>query len=746
MTTLAESLISSTSRPLTLRMRPDLSAKRHRYHGQTFWVVKEPVGLSYFRFHEEEYAILCMLDGMSSLDQIKEQFEQQFAPQKITFHDLLQFVGMLHRSGLVISEATGQGHQLRKRRDEKKWRELMGKLANVFALRFRGVDPERFFNAIYPYTGWFFRWYTVLCVMLLGLAALTLVGVQFDEFSRRLPAFHEFFGPKNWFYLAITMGVVKVLHEFGHGLSCKHFGGECHELGGMLLVFTPALYCNVSDSWMLPNKWHRAAIGAAGMYVELFLASVATFLWWFSTPGLFNHICLSVMFICSVSTVVFNGNPLLRFDGYYILMDVLEIPNLRQKSTEITRRFFVWLCLGIEQPENPFLPQQYQWAFALYTIAAVVYRWLVVFSILFFLNSIFEPYGLKIIGQLIGLTGFFGLIVQPIIELSKFFYTPGRMNKMKKERLVATVAVVAAAILVVLFLPLPFSVKCTFEVQPKGAQQVFSPHPGQITAVAYRPGDQVRQGETIMTLESPDLEFELAELKGRLDEATQVYRSLLDQRFSDPAAVDQLQVAQELRDTAQKQYDDKKAEFDRLTIKAARDGTILPPPPKQDKQAQMSGSLRGWVGTPFDKKNLGALVAPTDLICQIGDPSVLEAVLVIDQTYIDLVREGQPVRVLLESNTHRAFDTTIEKIAATDLEAISRGASTLAGGRLEAKTDPASGITKPLNTSYQASAPLPAETGRLQVGMQGQARIYTGWQPLGRRLFRFVAKTFHFDL
>src|SRR5688500_1750773 len=445
MATLAESLISSTSRPLLLRMRPDLSARRHRYHGRTFWVVKEPVGLNYFRFHEEEYAILGMLDGMTSLEEIKEEFERQFAPQKITYHDLLQFVGMLHRSGLVISEAPGQGKQLVKRRNEKKYRELMGKFSNVFALRFRGVDPERFLNWLYKYTWWFFTW-TMMCIVLaVGLAALGLIAVNFEEFSRKLPAFHMFFGPKNWFYLGITMAVVKVLHEFGHGLSCKHFGGECHELGAMLLVFTPALYCNVSDSWMLPNKWHRAAIGAAGMYVELFLASVATFLWWFSEPGLLNHICLSVMFICSVSTVIFNGNPLLRFDGYYILMDLLEIPNLRQKSTEITKRFFVWLCLGIEQPENPFLPHKHQWAFGVYTVAAVIYRWVVVFSIMFFLNQVFEPYGLKIIGQVIAFAGLFGLVVQPAWALGKFFYTPGAMNKMKKERLIASVAVAAAA-------------------------------------------------------------------------------------------------------------------------------------------------------------------------------------------------------------------------------------------------------------------------------------------------------------
>src|SRR5258708_5192547 len=211
MATLAESLVSSTSRPLLLRMRPDLSARRHRYHGRTFWVVKEPVGLNYFRFHEEEYAILGMLDGRTSLEEIKDQFEQQFAPQKITYHDLLQFVGMLHRSGLVISEASGQGKQLVKRRDEKKWKELLGKFSNVFALRFRGVDPERFLNWLYKYAGWFFRWPTVVCVVLFALAALTLVAVNFEEFQRKLPAFHQFFGAKNWFYLGITMATVKVL-------------------------------------------------------------------------------------------------------------------------------------------------------------------------------------------------------------------------------------------------------------------------------------------------------------------------------------------------------------------------------------------------------------------------------------------------------------------------------------------------------------------------------------------------------
>ena len=251
----------------------------------------------------------------SSLESIKERFELEFMPQKITFQDLQQFVGMLHRSGLVVADAIGQGHQLRKRRDEKKRRELLGKLTNVFAFRWRGIDPEWILNKLYPFTRWFFARPMVIFNLLLACAALLLITVQFDVFRSRLPSFHQFFGNwENWLVMGVVMAGAKVLHEFGHGLSCKHFGGECHELGFMLLVFTPALYCNVSDSWMLPSKWHRAAIGAAGIYVEMVLASIATFIWWFTDrTTLLNQVCLSLMFICSVSTVLFNGNPLAAF-------------------------------------------------------------------------------------------------------------------------------------------------------------------------------------------------------------------------------------------------------------------------------------------------------------------------------------------------------------------------------------------------------------------------------------------------
>ena len=182
MVTLADSLVSSASRVLPIRMRPDLSMRYHKYQGKPYWVVKEPIGLKYFRFQEEEFSILQMLDGTVSMQDIKDTFEKDFAPQKITLGDLQHFIGMLHRSGLLITGAEGQGRQLKKRRDETKRKELLGKFSNVLAIRFKGIDPEKMLNFLAPYTNWFFTKWAVMTVLMAGICALLLLGTNFAVF------------------------------------------------------------------------------------------------------------------------------------------------------------------------------------------------------------------------------------------------------------------------------------------------------------------------------------------------------------------------------------------------------------------------------------------------------------------------------------------------------------------------------------------------------------------------------------
>jgi putative peptide zinc metalloprotease protein len=362
-----------------------------------------------------------------------------------------------------------------------------------------------------------------------------------------------------------------------------------------------------------------------------------------------------------------------------------------------------------------------------------------------FLNKVFEPYGLKVIGQTIALAGLIGLVVQPLWSLWKFLYTPGSLTKVKRRNVFATIGVLAAALVFVLFVPLPFSVKCIFEVQPRSGKQVFAGVAGQLKEIRKRPGDQVAAGDVILVMDNPTLRWELQSLTGSRDQAEQALADLRRAQFSDRSAVDQVEQAVETLAAAEKQLADKQAEFDRLTVVAPRDGVVLPVPQKADKTAEAEGRLPGWSGSPFDKKNLAAWFQPTDLLCQIGDPNDLEAVLIIDQTYIDLVRKNHPVRILLEAETGRAFDTQIDDIAASEVKLISPAMTTTQQGRLEAKSDP-SGMMKPLSTSYQARAPLDANVAAAQVGMQGQARVYTGWQSVRSRLARYLAKTFHFDL
>jgi len=330
-------------------------------------------------------------------------------------------------------------------------------------------------------------------------------------------------------------------------------------------------------------------------------------------------------------------------------------------------------------------------------------------------------------------------------ELGKFFWTPGRMNKMKRERVAATAGVIAAAVLVVFTVPLPFSVKCMFEIQPRKGHQVFPVSSAIIQKAYYRPGDQVKAGDKLMQLKNEDLLLQVMDLEGKYREAEEAVHVLQDQRYNDPSAVDQLDVAREVRDSAKKQWDEKKKEFEKLTIIAPATGTIIPPPSRIDKMSQSQGKLPTWEGTPFDERNRGALLSPTDLICQIGDPHQMDAVLIVDQAYIDLVQKGQPVRLLLEAYTRKAHYSQIEEIATTEVKAVHAGMSTQHNGRLETRAD-AAGQMRPLNTSYQARTPLTDMPSELQAGMQGQARIYTGWQTIFSRTSRYIAKTFHFDL
>ncbi|MDR1924767.1 MAG: hypothetical protein LBQ66_10375 [Planctomycetaceae bacterium] len=749
MVSLQDSLISGSARKLPVRMRSDLTSRRQQYLGRTYWILKEPIGSRYFRFQDEEYALLRMFDGNHSLDDIKREFENMFPPQKISLDEIQNLFGQLHQNGLIVATTPNQGQELLKRKKKRKRQELFQKFTNVLAIKFKGFDPDTILSILYRCVSPLFNPVFILLTLLLCACALLLVLINFDTFRSKLPEFNNFFSPLNLLILSATLGATKVLHEFGHGLMAKHFRGECHEMGVMFLVLTPCLYVNVSDSWLLPNKWHRIGIAAAGMYVECVLAAVCTFIWWYSTPGLLNYLCLNIMFVSSVSTIIFNINPLLRYDGYYILADWLEIPNLRQKATKILSRKCMQWFLGMEQPEDPFLPKNNQMLFAIYSVAAFCYRWVVLASILFFMYKVFEPYGLKIIGQTIAVASLFSLFVMPLYKVIKFFRVPGRIYKVKKFRFYFSLSIVFGILLFLFFLPLPYTVisPVIIELRSTESQYIYVPNvPGgcRLIQVNVRAGEFVRKGDTLGVLENYGLQSELIELVGKYNELEKEMFFLEKLKLHSGEAALKIAQLQETMAATKEVLNEKRRVFDNLQLRSNVDGIVVSPTWKP-RQMPEEDQLPVWFGSPLEPMNIGATLESGTVFCSVGDPRYLEAVVVVDQSKTGFLQIGQRVDVLLSELPDRIFTGNINEFEEQAVTAIDLQLSTSAGGEVPTLRQ-RDGSEKPTSASYRVRMLLDNPDNLIKPGMTGTAKIHVAPQTLGMRSWRFFNETFNFKL
>lgn len=484
-----------------LRRRTDLTIVPQRYEGRAYYVVKDPVNLRYYRFKEQEYFLLMLFDGTVTLDAAQKAFEKRFRPERLKLEDLEQFGQQLLKMGLVQNETPQAGKLLYEHRSERVWMEWMQTLTNILYIKIPVFDPEKTLKVMLQYLSWMFTWWFFVASVAFMVAAALLVLTHFETFYSRLPSFESYFNFKNMIYLWIALGVVKVIHEFGHGLSCKAFDGEVHEMGFLLLCFSPAMYCNVSDAWRLPNKWHRIIISFAGIYVELMIAAAATFIWWNTESQPFiNNLCLNLMVVCSVSTVVFNGNPLMRYDGYYVLTDWIEIPNLRDKADNYLQKLAMEHCLGIEVQPEPYMEPWRRVLFVAFAMVSWVYRWVVTFIILKFMATFLKPYKLEVVSEMLAIGALASMVGWPIYNLIESTRKRGRLPDMDPIRVTISASLVAAALFVVCFIPMPVTrirEHGFVQVQPTEITQVAVEVPGFLKAVYVSEGQVVKKGQLL---------------------------------------------------------------------------------------------------------------------------------------------------------------------------------------------------------------------------------------------------------
>jgi putative peptide zinc metalloprotease protein len=720
-----------------LRIRPDLAIAPQKYEGRTYYVVKDPVSLRYYRFKEQEHFLIRLMDGKHTLDDAQKSFEKRFRPDRLTLEDLEGFGQQLLNAGLAQNESPQAGKQLFDRRKKRKRSQIVQALTNILYIKIPVYDPDKLLDKMLRYTRWIFTSWFLLASIAVMVGALALVLTHFQTVRERLPYFHEFFSFKRLMYMWLALGIVKVIHEFGHGLSCKAFGGEVHEMGLLFLCLSPCLYCNVSDAWTLPNKWKRIIISGAGIYVELIIAAIATFIWW-NTPNhqFINNLTMSLMVVCSISTVVFNANPLMRYDGYYVLADWLEIPNLRERSNRYLQRIVMDHCLGIEVQPEPYMERWRRVLFLTYAITSYIYRWVVTFVILRFLYTFLKPWKLEIISELLTMMAAGSMVGWPLYRLGKNLHKRGRVPDMKPLRVTISASVLAACLAVFFFVPLPINkVKETglVQIEPQSIQPVHIEIPGILEKVYVKEGQEVKKGTVLAEFRNPEMQAQEDELRDNYlvqQKRVDLYAGV---GKDSPELEKARKQAEADRDAAKKKWEYYKANpLNRMLLRAPRSGKVMGVPKVEEINKRWEIDQE----KPF---------------CKIADVNHLRVLVPISTSEIDLIRadlakkklEGETlaVTVRIQGRDSETWEGRITHVPGAEAKEIPIQLSDRGGGPIALRRGAPQNQLVPQKQVYLVGVEILNPDSAISPGTMGQVQIHCQRRTCWWKCWRWISST-----
>ena len=722
---------------LRVRRRPDLVAVETRHKHESAIVVKDPIALKYHRLRPDEFFVLQMLDGRSSLDQICKAYEQRFAPMKVTEVQLNQLLFRFHQSGLTLSDAPLQGDRLTDRRIKQRNERWMQHISGILFIRFPGVDPEPLLRRLYPLARPFLGRIGMAIAMCVCMAAAIVFAGEYERFAGEFPQMSQWLRLESLLILAGVIGGTKVLHELGHAITCKHFGGECHQIGPMLLVFTPALYCDTSDSWMLPNRWQRAAVGMAGIATEVMLAAIATFVWASSAPGLTHYVAMNVMLVCSVSTLMFNANPLLRYDGYYVLSDICDVPNLGEKSRKLLSSHSSRLLFGVEEDDGEIHAGAGHFWMLVYAVAAFVYRWSLTLLILWFVSLILRPYGLESLGRVLCLFAAIGLAVSLFRVPVRFLRNPARRRLIKMKRVTVSLACLAGLVVAACW-PFPSGVSSPGRIVPRQETPVYISTSGQLGTLKVDVGSMIVEGDEIATLVNPDVELQYLQAKGRFATQEQVVESIRLSQFDLPDAANELPGAEALLTDLRKQLETRKSRRNGLVLKSPASGRLIAAPQRpQDSSGDAAGHLVSWSGYPTDPENAECYLEAGSELISVAVSDDWDVEITMDQNQVQRIAKGNAVKVALESMPAITFAGVVTDISRMQWDA---------DQNVQRRDDPnAARRGQPLSTSYHVRVQLtPPESLQLVTGATATTRIEAAPISLVGRVKRLLNGMFRF--
>jgi len=718
--------------------RQDLVAVPHDSGG---WVVKDPLTLHYAYLDDVEFTILNFMDGKISLVSLMERIERFFPDRGLTPEDLSHFIRSLAGHQLIRQLVPGDSQRLGGAKAQPTWLRIMQPLFRILRIQVPLMNPSTLLTAAMPFVRSLARPWLFNSMAFIVVAAFCLAMMRFHEIAIAMPTLGEFLGAPNLVLILCIFVTVKVFHEAGHAVTARMFGADCHEVGVMLMVFTPVLYTNVTDAWMLRRR-ERMWITAGGIAVELVIASVCLLLWSIAAPGTAKSLLLNTTILCSVNTLLFNGNPLLRFDGYFLLADALRIPNLAARASAVVQSLLRHVLTGRAEPS---LETRRNHAILLcYGVLAAVYRVFLTLAILQLVREVTKLWNLQVLGSLLTITIVTGFLVIPLIGFVNSVIRSEEEQPFHWRQWMRP-AICLAIVSVLMLIPLPQSVVAPAFVQ-SDATPLYTVLPGQLQ-VHHRYGEAVQENASVVTLQNSDLALTGARLHGRFMEIQKQLEVL--ESNSKTANSELIPTLNASRAAAEQNEIHFLKEQAKLTIRSPTSGIFQPPIARQPRRNEELPEL--WTGEVAHPKNRGAWVERGTLLGYVGEVDDVVVRVCVSEDDIDAVAPGQPVEFLLTSGGATPVKGTVREVSTQPSSTLPESlmlAGLLNGRPLE------SGI-EPIEVTYLATVVLTEATASPKIERDttgtlptvplqsiGRVRIATKPASIVSRIQRFLRRTF----
>ncbi len=477
-------------RAVRVGVRDDLEVSRHLFRGEPYYIVRDPLTFQSQRVGVADYEVLISIRNDRSLGEIFEQLLGKGPIEKGDEEHFYQLVMSLHGLGflhLPVSDAK----LLYKRFELREQAKRKDRFRSILFYRIPLVNPSAFLDRTINYVRPLFSRAAFGLWLTLVLAGVYVVACRWHEVLNPL---HGVLAAKNLPLIWLTLIGLKVFHEFGHAYACRHYGGHVPEMGVYLLLFTPCAYVDATASWGFTKRRQRVYVCLAGMYVEAAIAAAAVLVWAATGPSLLNAIAYNVIFLASAVTILFNINPLMRFDGYYILSDMVEIPNLRQRSADYLKNVFKRVALGVRTKTDSGT-RGLRTILATYGIAAMIYRVALMIAITALLATKF-----MLVGLLFGVFVFGGLIVSVTLKLTSYLWY--HEDASRRRALAVAISLVLLLLLPagIMWIPISIRVQAAAVMVRETELIVRAQTPGLIEELAVEPGTYVEEGEALVRL------------------------------------------------------------------------------------------------------------------------------------------------------------------------------------------------------------------------------------------------------